>query len=202
MLAGQQRGHARSTAARLRSCSRFCLFVCTRTSTRTGTASTALPAPPFAFVFAWRSHTTPLPPAPLHPPATPLQGSLSTASTSRLLELRPSEAVQASAHVRLAHDPRRIHGGNVHVCSTEAFRCAGSRGRTAELKANFIKRRRCLSHRIYELQGIIATNHYHVARLQVALSSNLVDTLLADANFANSKFALLPSTVLTLAAFT
>ena len=115
MLAGHQRVRARSTAARRRSYRRFCLFVCIRT------AGTVLPAPPFAFVFTWRSHTTPLPPCirPRHP-------YTEISQQPRLLELRPSEAVQASAHVRRAHDPRRIHGGNVHVCSTEAFRCAWS----------------------------------------------------------------------------
>ena len=194
MLAGHQRVRARSTEARHRRYTRSCLFVCTRTSTRT--AGTVLPAPPFAFVFAWRSHTNPLPPCihPRHP-------YREISQQPRLLELRPSKAIQASAHVRLAHDPHRIHGGNVHICSTEAFRCAGSRGRTARLEVNFIKRRSYLSHRIYELHGIIAANHDYVARLQAALSSNLVETLLADANLASSKFALLPSTVFTLAAF-
>ena len=62
------------------------------------------------------------------------------------------------------------------------------------------KRRRYLSHRIYELQEIIAANHDHVARPQMGLSSNLVDTLLADANLVSSKFALLLSTVFNLAA--
>ena len=77
----------------------------------------------------------------------------------------------------------------------------GLRGRTTKLKANFIKRRRYLSHRTYELQRIIAINRDHVARLQVALPSNLVVTLLADANLVRSKFALLPSTVFTVAIF-
>ena len=75
----------------------------------------------------------------------------------------------------------------------------GLRGRTAKLKANSIQRRRYLSHWIYELQGIIAANHDLVAGLQVAESSNLVVTLLTDANLVSSKFALLPSTVFTLA---
>ena len=118
-LASHQSVRAQSTAARLRSSTRISLFVCARASTRT--AGTVLPAPPFAFVFTWRSHTTPLPPCirPRHP-------YTEISQQPRLLELRPSEAVQASAHVRRAHDPRRIHGGNVHVCSTEAFRCAWS----------------------------------------------------------------------------
>ena len=55
---------------------------------------------------------------------------------------------------------------------------------------------------MYEHQGIIAINHDHVARLEVALSSNLVVNMLADASLVSSEFALLPSTaVLTLAAF-
>ena len=77
----------------------------------------------------------------------------------------------------------------------------GLRGRTAELKANCMKRRPYLSHRIYELQGILGADHDHVARLQVALSSNLAVTLLADANLVSRKFAPLPSAVFTLAAF-
>ena len=115
-LASHQSVRAQSTAARLRSSTR----ISARASTRT--AGTVLPAPPFAFVFAWRSHITPLPPCirPRHPYREVCQQP----QQPRLLELRPSEAVQAPAHVRLAHDPRRVHGGNVHVCSTEAFRCA------------------------------------------------------------------------------
>ena len=67
MIAGHRLVRARSTAARLRSCARINLFEYARTSART--AGTVLPAPPFAFVFAWRSHTTLLAPriCPRHP---------------------------------------------------------------------------------------------------------------------------------------
>ena len=208
MLAGHQRVRARSTAARLRSCTRF-LSLRTHVLVRVRVlrAGTALPPPPFAFVLEWISHTTPLPPCIL--PRRPYREICQQPQQPRLLELRPSEAVQASAHVRLAHDPRRIHGGDVHVCSTEAFRCAGSRARTPELEVNFIKRRRYLSHRIYELQGIMLQLTTITSRASkwpcrqiwltlcsltpISQAANLVDTLLVDANFASSKFALLLS---------
>ena len=84
---------------------------------------TVQPARLLALVFALTPHTTPLPSCnrPQHP-------HKEISQQPQLLELRRSEPAQASAQVRLDLDPRTIHGGNVLVCSTEAFHCAGSAG--------------------------------------------------------------------------